>query len=127
MTFLILFFTFLILLAFSVVTFLLVYRLVYFRPVTVLYFHDGKSSYSSILPSGKNLRALFGDPAFAHLGGSYYLIGSVSSASDNLYNSSISVPPDFIIISRSALGRFRSVDLSDRNLFNILDKFKKGN
>lgn len=108
---------------------LIIYRKVYLRPISVINL-DGELNvtFSSIRPSKAFYREFGGGYPVSSIttkGG--YCILFVPGVSDyRLYysNNLMCFRSNVILLKRSKFGRFRSVDLSDRCLFDILSQFK---
>lgn len=101
------------------------YRTVYFKSVSCVFVTKEKSSLVSIKPNSRFFRSvsLGRSSSFVSLGSGYFAY-LVSDDSDSLSFSSLYfVPSGIYIFSRNRLGRFRSVDLSDRCLKDVISKF----
>lgn len=112
----------------SFVVFLVLSRL-YFRSLTFLKISLGSDPKTvSVKPTRKwfdNVRAGRAS-SFVHLSGSYfaYIITPDPEVGIVKYNQ-ISVSDEIYVFQRSRFGRFRSIDLSDRSLFDIIKKFSE--
>lgn len=111
-----------------VVPFILYVR-IYFRPVSTVYLSSESPDpvLQLVRPSRRWFRSCSGGKkyGFVHLGCGYYAF-YFDSSSDKLplldYSGSV-FPSEIYIFSRNRLGRFRSVDLSSRNLSDVIKKF----
>ena len=105
---------------------ILLYRGYYPRAVSAILVQKGKSSLVSVKPNKRFFRNLtLGSPSsFVSLGPGYYAVNISNGDDSMILNNNITIPSGIYIFSRTKLGRFRSVDLSDRCLSDVLSKFK---
>lgn len=103
---------------------LLIWKRVYFKPLAVILVQKGKSCLVSVRPSPawfKQLRS--SRSCFASLGNGFVAWQCSSDEVQQSFGDVINVE-DSIYIFRTRLGRFCSVDLSDRRLSDVLKKYK---
>lgn len=104
----------------------LFYRLVYFKPISVILVKSDHSGSQLRLYKPRELRSLAGGSrsGFVSLGNGYYAFYYDCMASDHSiqFNGS-KFNSDIYICKRNRLGRFRSLDLSSRPLKELLDRF----
>lgn len=107
--------------------FLLVYRKFYFKPLSVLCVSNDTKEVIAVKPSSKWFKSVScgRSSGFVHLGNGYYAFYVSDPDSFDIFFNSISVKSCIYVFRVSRLGRFISVDLSDRSLFDILKKIVK--
>lgn len=120
----------LILLLIFVVFTLLFFTRFYFKPITAICISDTLDiSVSPVKPTKKFFNSVsFGkSSSFVNLGNGYIAYYSEQDTGKAfLYYNDIEFNSNVYIFKRSFLGRFKSIDLSDRCLFDVLKKFKGG-
>lgn len=106
----------------------LLYRLVYFRPISVILVKSDHSGSQLRLYRPGELRSLAAGSrsGLVSLGNGFFAFFIDCLASDQIieFNGS-KFNSDIIICYRNRLGRFKSIDLSSRPLKELLDRFKK--
>lgn len=105
---------------------LYLYSRVYFKPVTVIEVSPGSTTVRSIKPTKRYLKELSrGSSGFVSLGNTYFAFYSYSSeAASNLTFDNVTFEGPIYIFSRKFL-RFRSIDLHDRALNDIIKKINE--
>ncbi len=106
-----------------------IHRKVYLFPLSALRIDSNlEKSFVSVRPS-KAFYRQFGNglPVSSVVAKAGYVILAAPGSSDTpiLYDSSVSFSSPVIILRRSRFGRYRSIDLSDRCLTDVLTKFSK--
>ncbi len=107
---------------------LILYRTIYFRPISVILVKSDHSGSQLRLYKPRELRSLAAGSrsGYVALGNGFYAFFIDCLASDQVieFNGS-KFNSDIIICSRNRLGRFKSIDLGSRPLKELLDRFKK--
>lgn len=106
---------------------LLIYRRVYFRSVTALYSAPGRQpEVVSVKPSASWFRSVASGKGsgLVHLGSGYYCfyVDGDLDKQPALSFQECTFDYAIYIFSRNRLGRFQSIDLSNRSLIDVLKK-----
>lgn len=106
------------------------YRRIYFRPVSCILINPGVSvDVLSVMPKRKFFRenASGRNYSLAYVGSglyAFYVNPAEVLGSDNIIDfSGVRFSGSVVLFSRNKLGRFNSVDLSKRTVFDIIKKF----
>lgn len=101
------------------------YRSLYFKNITAVLIQKGKSSLVSLKPTKRFFRSVsLGRPSSLVSLGSGYFAFIVPGDDDLLSFESFTFPSGIFVLYRTRFGRYKSIDVSDRCLSDVLSKFK---
>ena len=119
------FLTYLFVISFFVLL-LILWTKVYFKAISSILIHKGKSQLVSVRPSSSFFASLRSSRScFVSLGNGYVAWQHSGSDEDSSqgFSDLVSVD-DFVYIFRIRFGRLKGIDLSDRRLTDILKKYR---
>lgn len=109
---------------------LVLYRRIYFRPVSCIEINPGVSvDVLCVMPKRKFFREIAGgrNYSLAYVGSGLYAFYvnpvAVLESDDIIDFSGVRFSGSVVLFSRNKLGRFNSIDLSKRSVFDIIKKF----